>query len=107
MMLMRVANHQLHAREGSDFVWSALSVASGDYDAGVGILPADSTDCGAGVLICRGRHGASVQDDNGGVSGARSANQSLLFELAFESGAVGLGGATAEVFYKESSHTLW
>lgn len=106
-MLVRVAHYDTYAGQGGNFLGGALRIAAGDHDAGIGILAAHSTDGGARVLICGARHSACIQHDDRGVSGGGSANKSQLFELAFQSGAIGLGGATSEVFDKESSHTLW
>lgn len=104
---MGIAHDDVHAGQRSDFLGGALGVTSGHDDPGIGILAAHSADRSTGILIRRGGHSAGVQDNHRGVSGGRSANQSLLFELTFQSGAIGLSGATSEVFYKESSHTLW
>ena len=106
-MLMGVANHEGDAGQGSDFFGGALGIASGDHDAGIGVLAAHSADGGAGVLIRGACYSACIQHDDRSASGGGSADKSLLFKLTFQSGTVGLGGAAAEVFYKESSHTLW
>jgi len=84
-----------------------LFVASGDNDSGFGILAADSANRGAGVLIGARRHGAGVEDYDGSSRWTGGARKSALFELPFKGGAIGLSGAAAEVFYKESGHTLW
>lgn len=83
LMLVRVADNNAYAGQSGDFFRGALGIASGDHDACIGILPVHPANCGAGILICRSRHGAGVQNDDRGVRGTRSANQSLLYELAF------------------------
>ena len=106
-MLVRVADDEVYSGQGRQFFRSALRVASGDNNSGVGILPAHSANRGARILIRTVGHRAGVQDDDGGPSGRGSTNQPALLELAFQGGAIGLRGTTAKVFYKESGHTLW
>ena len=104
LMLVGVADDQIHARQCRNFLGRALRVTSGDDNAGVRILPAHSSDCGPRVLIGARRDRARIQNHNGGLGPTGGASQTLLFELAFESGTIGLCGATAEVLYKESRH---
>ena len=101
---MRVADDKVDARQSCDLFRSALRVTAGDDDSGFRILPADSANRGAGVLIGACCYGAGVQDYNGGLRRTRGADEPTLFELPFEGGAIGLGGAATEVFYKESGH---
>ena len=103
---MRVADDQADAGEFCDLFGGALRVASGDDDAGVGVLALHAADGGAGVLIGRSGDGAGVEDDDGGVCGFVGARESLLFELTFEGRAIGLRGAAAEVFDVISGHML-
>ena len=106
-MLVRIAYDQIYPGQGRDFFGGALGITACNYDACFGILAADSTDCGTGILIgaCRDRTG--VQNYDRCPLRTRGAGQALFFELAFQGGAVGLRGAASEVFYKESGHTLW
>ena len=106
-MLVRISDDEIYARQRSDFFRSTLRVAAGDDDSGIGILPAHSSNGGSRILIRSRGHGAGVKNDERGIGGIRRARQSALGELALESGAIRLGGATAEVFDEESGHTLW
>ncbi len=84
---------------------SALGVASGDNDFCQRILALNAADGGAGVLIGGIRDGASVQDDEVGLGGG-GASEAAGFELAFEGGAVGLGGTASEVLHVEGGHRI-
>ena len=63
-MLVRIADYQTDARQNCDLFWSALGVASGDNDFGFGILPADTANCSASILIGTGGYGAGIQDND-------------------------------------------
>ena len=104
---MGVSDHQVHARQSSDFVGRPLRVASGDYDPGLGVLAGHSSDGGARVPVRACRDRAGIEHYDRGLGCARSTSQALLFELAFESGAIGLRGATTKILYKKSGHNLW
>ena len=106
-MFVGVSDHQVHAGQSSNFVGRPLRVTSCDYDSGLGILAAHSADGGARVLVRSGRDGAGIEHYDRGLSGARSTSQPVLFELAFESGAIGLRGATTKILYKKSGHNVW
>ena len=103
-MFVGVADHAAHARQSGNFFRSALRVASGDDNFCQRILSLHSANGSAGILIGGIRDCARIQDDEVGLSGG-GARQAAGFELAFESGAVGLGGAAAEVFHVVSGHT--
>jgi hypothetical protein len=105
-MLMGIANDDAHPGQGGEFFGSALGIASGDHDAGFGILPADAADGGAGVLIGAARDSAGIQNDHRSFARARRACESLVLELAFQSGSIGLCGATSEILYEETGHAL-
>jgi hypothetical protein len=104
---MRVADDQVHSWQGGDLFRSALRIASGDDDSGFRVLAADSANRGARVLVGARSHRAGVEDYDGSLRGTGGTRKSALFELPFEGGAIGLIGAAAEVFDKESGHTLW
>src|SRR5579863_3944819 len=104
---MGIAYDEMHAGERRNFLGSALRVASRDNDFGLGILAANAANCSTRVLVGSGGDGAGIEDNERGLGGGCGARQSSLLELSFKSGAVRLSGATAEVFYKESGHTLW
>jgi len=56
------------------------------------------------ILIGGRGHGTSVKDDEIGVGGAMSREQSFFRELAFYRGAIRLRCAASEVLYEKSSH---
>ena len=95
-MLVRIADYLGDAGKRGDFFRGALRVAAGDHDLRIGILAMDAADGGAGILIGGGGDGAGIEHDSS-ASVARRAFESPLFELALDSGAVGLGGAAAEI----------
>jgi hypothetical protein len=103
-MLVRVADHLRNARQGSDFFRSALGVAAGDHDLAAGILAVDAADGGARVLISGRSHAARINYHYFGLSRGLGWLKPAVAELAFDSRAVGLGGAAAEVLYIETGH---
>jgi hypothetical protein len=58
----------------------------------------------ARILIGRRGHGARVQYNDFGFRRVTGSRQPSLGQLAFNRGAVGLGGATTEVFNIETTH---
>ena len=105
-MLVGISNDQIHAWQRHDLLRRALRIATGYDDSGLWILAAYTPDRGTRVLIGSGGHGARIQHDNRSLRGRDCARISLLLELAFKGCAIRLGCAAAEVFYKESGHTL-
>jgi len=103
-MLVRVADDMRDTAQGSDFLGSALRIAAGDDDAGLGILALNAADGGAGILISGRGHCAGIEYDDRGLARGGGARKAEFLELTFERGAVGLGGAATEVFYVISGH---
>ena len=103
VVFVRVADHSGDAGQGGDFCGSTLCVATGDDDFGERILALHAADGGAGVLIGGICNGTGVQDYEVGFTG-RGAGQAARFELAFDRGAVGLRGATSEIFDVVGAH---
>jgi hypothetical protein len=62
LVLVRISNYQIYARECCDFFRCSLGVAASNYDSCVGILAADSADGGASVMIGACGDRARVQD---------------------------------------------
>ena len=102
--LMGVAYDERDSGKRRNFFRGALGIAAGYNDSCFGILPADSPDGGASILIRACRNGAGVQNYDRRLLWVRGAGETLLFELAFKGGAVGLRGAATEVFYVISGH---
>src|SRR5580693_7001365 len=102
-MLVRVADDHANTGQRSNFCRSPLGVAPRDEDFRQRVLALDAANGSAGILICGIGYRAGIQYDEIGVSG-RAWRQSAGFELAFESGAVGLSGAASEVFDMVSGH---
>jgi len=104
--LVGIAYDVVDAGESGEFFGGALGVAAGDDYAGVGILGVDSADGVAGLGVGGGGYCAGVENDDGGVSGIFGGNIAAVPELAFQSGAIGLGGAAAELLDVEGGHSL-
>ena len=60
----------------------------------------------AGLGVGGGGYCAGVEDDDGGRCGIGGRGAATVEELAFEGGAVGLGGTAAEVFYVVGGHLV-
>ncbi len=81
-----------------------MGVAAGDDKAGGGILGVEFADRVAGLGIGGGGYSAGVEDDDGGGGRIGGRGAAAVEELAFESGAIGLGGAAAELLDVEGGH---
>jgi hypothetical protein len=101
---VRVADYPAYARERGNLFGGALRVTAGDYDLAGGILPVNTADGGARVLVGRGGHRAGIQDYDFGLRGTLGPLQAALAELALDGGSVSLGGAAAKILYVEGSH---
>ena len=101
---MRVANDVRDTGEGGKVLWGALGVAAGDDDARGGIARVDFADGVAGLGIGGRGDGAGVDDDVVGRVGRLDGRAAAIEELAFDGGAVGLGGAAAELLEVEGRH---
>jgi len=99
-----IADNERDAREGRKLFRGALSVTAGDKDFGGRILRVNFANGIAGLCIGGGSDGASVDDDELGVLRRSRRGAAAIKELAFDGGAVGLGGATAELFDVEGRH---
>jgi len=99
-----IADNERDAREGRKFFRGALSVTAGDKDFGGRILRVNFANGIAGLCIGGGSDGAGVDDDELGVLRRSRRGAAAIKELAFDGGAVGLGGATAELFDVEGRH---
>ena len=105
-MFVRVADHLGHAGQGGDFFRGALRIAAGDHDLRLRIFAMNAAYGGAGILVGGGSYGAGVEHDESGRGGLVGALQAPFQQLAFDGGAVGLGGPAAEICYVESCHVL-
>ena len=103
-MLVRVADDETDSWQRRYLLWRPLRVAAGDHDLCFGILAADTANRRTRVLIRARGNRAGVHHNYGGLRRSGSARHPALCELAFESGAVGLSGAAAEVLYIVSRH---
>ncbi len=101
---MGIADDKRDAREGSEFFRGALSITAGDEDFGNGVLGVDFSDGVAGLRVGGGSDGAGVDDDEFGVVRRSRDCAAAIEELAFDSGAIGLGGATSELFDVKGGH---
>lgn len=64
----------------------------------------DAADGCTSVAIGSISDGAGIEDNEFGFGRSGGSSQSTLFELAFDRGAVGLGGTASEVLDVESCH---
>src|ERR1700756_234431 len=103
-MLVGVADDVRDAGKAGQLFRGTLRVAPRDHDPGLRVFPMNTADCGAGVLVGGGSDGTSVEDYDFSSARRGSALQSVLLELALDSGSVSLGGAAAKVLYVESRH---
>ena len=103
-MFVGVADDETDAGQRRNLFGRALRIATRHHDSRPRILSPDAPDGGARILIRACGHGASVHHDDGSLRWSRGACHPALLELAFESGAVSLSGATAEILYIVSRH---
>jgi hypothetical protein len=97
LMFVGVADYAGDTRQRGDFRGGALRITSGNDDLCERILPLRAADCGTRILIRGIGDGASVQNYQIRF-GRWSEGKAPGFELAFESGAVGLSSTASEVF---------
>jgi len=84
----------------------ALGVASGNDHAGAWISGVDFADGVAGLSVGGGGDGASIENNDVRRRAIERDAAALVPQLALDSGAVGLCGATAELFDVESGHVM-
>ena len=101
---MGIADDPGDAGEGGEFFGGTLSVAASDDDAGGRIGSVELANGIAGLGVGCSGDGAGVDDDDVGVGGFGRRSESAIYQLALEGGAVGLGGAAAELFDVEGGH---
>ena len=99
-----IADDERDTGEGRKFFGGALGVTTGDKDFGGRILRVDFANGIAGLCVGGGSDGAGVDDDELGVLRRSRGGAAAIKELAFDGGAVGLSGATAELFDVEGRH---
>ena len=103
-MFVRISHHPCHPGQGGQFFRRALRVTSSDQNAATRIVPLQAPDRSARVLIRAFGYRASVEYDDLGVTRGAGAVHSTIEELAFQRGAVGLGGAATKILYVETCH---
>ena len=103
-MLVRITDDYTYSRELRQFLWGTLRITTGDKDLSLGILPVDATDAGADILVGRSGDRAGVENNDRSVMRDGGAVEAAVKQFALDGGAVGLGGAAAEVFNEEAGH---
>jgi CheY-like chemotaxis protein len=103
-MLVRITDNVGYSRQRRQFFGSALRIATGDDDSSQGVLAVNSANGSAGILVCRGRDRASIQNNDFRVRGRRRAFQSAFFELPLNASAIGLGRAATKILYVKTCH---
>ena len=101
---MGITDDEGDAREGSELFGGALSIAAGDKNLRGGIVRVNLADGFASLRVRGGCDRASVDDDEFGVMCAGGRGAAAVKKLTFDSGTVGLCGATTELFDVESGH---
>ena len=104
LVFVGIAYNQIDSWQCRDFFRSALGVASCNHDSRIGVLTANAANRGASVLISRRCHRTGVQNYDRRLFRAGGAAQASLLELAFQSRAIGLSGAAAEIFNVIAGH---
>src|ERR1700675_1864579 len=99
-----VADYDGDAGEGGEFFRGARGVAAGDDDFGDGVGGVEFADGVASLSVGGGGDSAGVEDDDVGGGCRRGRGTAAVEELAFDGGAVGLGGAAAELLDVEGGH---
>src|SRR5579884_4363493 len=101
---MRIAHHPGNSGKSGNLLWSALCVAAGDHDFGIGIFTMNAANGGTGILVRRGGHSAGIEHNNPGFFSTTCRCKTLCRKLAFQSGPVSLCGAASKVLNKKSWH---
>ena len=101
---VRVADDKRNTGESSEFFGGALGITAGDEDFGRGILRVYFPDGVSGLSVGCSGDGASVDDDKFRAVWRRNRGATAVEQLALDSGAVGLGGAAAELFEVKGGH---
>jgi len=104
LRLVRIADDEGDAGESGEIFGGALGVTAGNENFGGGILRVDFADGVAGLRVGGGGDGAGVDDDEFGVLRGGRGSTAAVEELALDGGAVGVGGAAAELFDVEGGH---
>jgi hypothetical protein len=99
-----IADDPGDAWEGGEFFGSALGVAAGDDEAGRGILGVKLANRVACLSVGGSGYRARVENNDGGRCWIGRGSAATIEELAFDSGAIGLRGAAAELLDVEARH---
>ena len=103
-MLVGIADHTRHTRQGGDFRGGALGIASGDHDAAGGIFTVDAANRRPGVLIGGRCHRTRIQHDDVGESRCRHGVQTVFTQLLLNGGTIRLSRPAAKILNVETSH---
>ena len=106
MRFVGIADDEGNSGETGDLLRGALRVTTGDNDASGRIRRVDFADGVAGLSVCGGGDGASIENNDVRRRAIERDGAALIPQLALDGGAVGLCGATAELFDVESSHVM-
>ena len=106
LRFMRIANDPGDAGELAQFFGGALGVTAGDDEFRGWARVMKFADGVAGLGVCRGGDGASVDDDDIRARCIFGGQATAIEQLAFQGGAISLRGAAAELFDMESGHYI-
>src|SRR5215469_18071368 len=99
IVFMRVADDASNSAKRGNLSRRPLRVTSGNHDLAAGIFAAEAPNGGPRILFSGGRNRASVENHPFCRVQTGGTVQSSLPELVFNGSAVGLRGATTEIFY--------
>ena len=106
MRFVGIADDEGNSGETGDLLRGALRVTTGDNDASGRIRRVDFADGVAGLSVGGGGDGASIENNDVRRRAIERDAAALIPQLALDGGAVGLCGATAELFDVESGHVM-
>jgi len=101
-----IADDEGNSGETGDLLRGALSVTTSDNDASGRIRRVDFADGVAGLSVGGGGDGASIENNDVRRRAIERDGAALVPQLALDGGAVGLCGATAELFDVENGHVM-
>ena len=103
---MRISDDERDAFDRGEFLRSALGIATGDQNARLGMVAMKAPDGLADFIVGGRGYCAGIENDQAGVRCGSGGREAFGDEAGFNGGAVGLGGAAAEVFDEESIHYI-
>ena len=76
LLFMRISYHPGHTRQRNNFLRSTLGVTAGDQNLRLRIFAMDAANCGTCILVGRGCHGTSIENNDICIRSGNSSMQS-------------------------------